>query len=101
MGLNPELVESIKDHFAQKPSVELRAILEAHDTAALSDEAFAAAEAVLAERARGAAVEPGVGNTRPLGPPARPWPDHALARGLIGALRGLAVLASIWGVIRL
>jgi hypothetical protein len=69
MGLNPELVETIKGHFATKPSTELRAILEARDTATMSDEFFAAAEAVLAERQRGDATEPVPGSTEPPGPP--------------------------------
>ncbi|HEX4613386.1 MAG TPA: hypothetical protein VH092_34695 [Urbifossiella sp.] len=96
MELNAELLAAIRVHFAGKPSADLRAILEARDTTTLSDEAFATAEAVLAERARGEAAEPGpaaAGNE----PPAGLWSDHPLAWGLVWALRVFALLAAISG----
>jgi hypothetical protein len=97
MRLNPELIETIKGHFAKKTSSELRAMLEARDTATMSGEAFEAAEAVLAERSRGVAAEPGMERAVPPNSPPHPWLDHALAWGLVWILRGFALLAAIYG----
>lgn len=58
MALNPQLVKSIKTTFARHSSDELRKILQERDGNTYSDEAFAAAEELLNERAQGTAKEP-------------------------------------------
>jgi hypothetical protein len=60
MGLNRELVDTIKEHFAKKATDELRDILLVTDPDRWSEEAFVAAREVLADRDAGRAKAPRV-----------------------------------------
>lgn len=58
MGLNRQLVDTVKKTFAQRASAELEEIVRAKDLNRWSEEAFVAACEVLADRAAGRAKEP-------------------------------------------
>jgi hypothetical protein len=60
MGLNRQLVDTVKKHFVQKSTADLEEIVRLKDRDQWSEEAFVAAEEVLAERAAGGAKEPRV-----------------------------------------
>lgn len=60
MGLNRQLVETVKIHFARKSTADLEEIVRRKDRDQWSDEAFVAAEEVLAERVAGLGKEPRV-----------------------------------------
>jgi hypothetical protein len=58
MGLNRQLIETVKKHFAEKSTADLQEIVRLKDLDRWSEEAFVAAEEVLAERGAGRAREP-------------------------------------------
>jgi hypothetical protein len=58
MGLNRQLIETVKKHFAEKSTADLQEIVRLKDLDRWSEEAFVAAEEVLAERVAGRAGEP-------------------------------------------
>jgi hypothetical protein len=60
MGLNRQLVDAVKHHFAKKSTADLAEIVRLRDRDQWSEEAFVAAEEVLAERAAGRSKEPRV-----------------------------------------
>jgi hypothetical protein len=60
MGLNRQLIDSIKKNFSQKSTADLEEIVRLKDLDRWSEEAFVAAEEVLAERGAGRAQEPRV-----------------------------------------
>jgi hypothetical protein len=60
MGLNRQLVDTVKQHFAQKPTVDLEEIVRLKDRDQWSEEALVAAEEVLTARGAGRAKEPRV-----------------------------------------
>jgi hypothetical protein len=60
MGLNRQLVDTVKQHFSKKSSADLEEIVRLKDHDQWSEEAFVAADEVLAERAAGRAKEPRV-----------------------------------------
>ncbi len=98
MGLNRKLVETVKGHFAQKSTAELQDIARVRDLERWSEEAFAAAEEVLADRAAGRAKEPRV----PVKDTPPPSPGESLrelvpvlgflAGGLFGGMLGRALV---------
>src|SRR5262245_60336152 len=103
MALDPRTVKAIKDNLARTPSEELRRMLKHRDGRRWSDEAFAAAEQLLDDRARGEAREPVPGPVPPpdagSAPPTEPRPWHALlVEGIAGGIIGLGV-AVFWVVL--
>src|SRR5213080_4132818 len=60
MGLNRQLVETVKHHFAKKSTADLEEIVRLKDRDQWSEEAFVAAAEVLTERGAGRAKEPRV-----------------------------------------
>ena len=60
MGLNRQLVDTVKYHFTKKSTADLEEIVRIKDRDQWSDEAFVAAEEVLGERSAGRAKEPRV-----------------------------------------
>jgi hypothetical protein len=58
MALDSALVKAIKANLAGTPSAELREVLQVRDLSQWSEEAFAAAQEVLDDRAQGRATEP-------------------------------------------
>ena len=97
MGLDRRLVDTVKHHFAKKSTADLEEIVRLKDRDQWSDEAFVAAEEVLAERAAGRAKEPRV----PVKDTAPPLAGESLREflpilgfavgGLIGGLIGRAL----------
>jgi hypothetical protein len=84
MGLDRQLVETIKKHFAGKLSAQLQEIVRTNDQQRWSPEAIAAAGEVLQDRSAGRAREPLVAEKDPP-PPAR----HNLDMLPLGVLTGL------------
>jgi hypothetical protein len=84
VSLDRQLIDTIKEHLARQPSAELRSMMEANDRARWSDEAFAAADEVLSDRAAGRAREPAAPAPEPPPPPpkAPAFDDLALIVGL-------------------
>ncbi len=60
MGLNRQLVDTVKHHFAKKSTADLEEIVRLKDRDQWSDESFVAAEEVLVERVSGRARAPRV-----------------------------------------
>jgi hypothetical protein len=100
MGLNRQLVETVKTHFAQKSTAELQEIVRLKDLDRWSEEALIAADEVLAERTAGRAKEPRV----PVKDAPPPSPGESIREllpvlgfvtgGLLGGLIGRALVAA-------
>jgi hypothetical protein len=69
MTHDPDLIDSIKAHFARKSSAQLQEIAQATDHERWSPEAIAAAGEVLLDRMAGRAEEPQVAEEEPAPPP--------------------------------
>src|SRR4051812_40471870 len=60
MGVDRQLIDEIKKHFAGKSSAQLQEIVRAEDRDCWSEEAFVAAREILLDRSGGRAQEPKV-----------------------------------------
>ncbi len=68
MSLERRLIDIIKENFAAKSSAQLHAILQSRDLERWSEEAFVAAEELLAERRDGIVPEPATGEAESVRP---------------------------------
>src|SRR5947209_5612419 len=101
MGVDRQLIGSIKKHFANKSSAQLDEIVKSEDRSRWSEEAFEAARELLAERAAGRAAQPAVAQPEPDPPPHTDGYDLAIS--LFGfALRaaGGPMFAGLWSGLR-